>query len=819
MLGMEITAFLLDASYVMKSGKSLVRLLLKGLDGRTLRVYDDRFLPYFFVLAPFANAAEETRIRDGLSSMTAPARDGTAKVVRVEMVDRLHSGKPARLFKIVCQHPSHVPRLREEAKRFGTPYEDGIVFTKRYVLDHRLHPCNWVKVSYGDDRMVASVEPVPTPDDADMRLSVVAFDIETYNAQGMPRPESDPSLMVGVANGSGTELFTYSKPFAAPGIHVKPTEKDMLESFSLYLKAQKADVVCTYNGDVFDLPYLRERAKRTKAQMRLGRDRALPSAKQLGLRMQSSLGGRIHFDAFPVVSMLSYIGAFKVQRLTLKEVYKELLGGKKEEVEKLDIWKIWDSGSPAELEHLAHYCRVDAQAAYDLSQYVLPLETAMSRITGMTLFDTARATPGRLVESLLLRMAFESNELMPNKPSYAQVQARSEHPVEGAFVQLPSPGVYEHLAVLDYRSLYPSIIISHNIDPSTFNCDCCTPAESYVSPNGHRFCKKRKGLIPRMLKFVLDNRMALKTRMKELKKKGEDGSPLYKQLDARQWALKILANSTYGYLLYARSRYYSRECGESVTAWGRHYVQDTLKKAEAFGLRPLYADTDSAFLQFNSPENESKVFAFQKQVNAELPEDMALELEDIYPRGIFVSKKQESEKGAKKKYALINKQGKIKIRGFELVRRDWSKVAKETQRQVIQILLGEGNVEKARNVVRDMVDLLKSGKVPLEDLAIYTQLKKKAKSYEIVSPEVSAFLKAQKAGLQVDERSVIAYVITKQGKSISEKATLLEMAKDYDADYYINNQVLPAVLKILGSMGFSEDDLTMKGKQMGLGSW
>ncbi|MBU1198001.1 DNA-directed DNA polymerase [Candidatus Micrarchaeota archaeon] len=815
---MHHTAFLLDVNYVMKEQRSMLRLLLKDeKTQKTIRAYDADYAPYFYLHAN-AEKETETKLVEELKRLKVYGREGEAKIMDVKMEERLLLGKKTRLLRITCQHPSHVPKLREEVKRFGTTYEDAIQFTKRYMIDKKLYPCQLVQLNVNEKKEATELAPQETPANTTMPIEVTAFDIETYNPQGMPRPEVDPCLMIGYADKTGSQLLTYSKPIAVPNVHNYGSEKDMLEAFSKLLKLKKADLVCTYNGDSFDLPYLRERAKKTHAVMHLGRDTSPPNSRQTGLRVRTSLIGRIHFDVFPVVSLLSYIGAYKMQRLTLKAVYKEILGGKKEDIEKYEIWKTWDQGTEEEMKHLFKYCRVDAEAAYQLADHLLPLEIELSRITGNTLFETARATPGQLVESLLMRRAFEGGEIILNKPDYEEVKQRSENPVEGAFVQLPSPGIYDHIAVLDFRSLYPSIIISHNIDPSTINCSCCTEKEAYLSPKGHRFCKKRKGLIPKTLQHVLEARIAIKQQMKTLKKEGKTDSTLFKQLDARQTALKILANSTYGYLLYARSRYYSRECGESVTAWGRHYVQETLKKAGEAGLKPLYADTDSAFLLYGKPENENKVTAFQKRINAELPESMELELEDIYPRGIFVSKKQE-EKGAKKKYALINREGKIKIRGFELVRRDWSRIAKETQREVIQILLGEGDVEKARQIVREVVERLKEGKVPLEELAIYTQLKKKAKSYEIMSPEVSAFLKAQKAGVRMDEKSVIAYVITKKGKSISDRAEILERAKDYDPEYYINNQVLPAVLRIMGAMGFEKEDLKTKGRQKSLGDW
>ncbi|EQD40451.1 DNA-directed DNA polymerase, family B, conserved region domain protein, partial [mine drainage metagenome] len=158
-------------------------------------------------------------------------------------------------------------------------------------------------------------------------------------------------------------------------------------------------------------------------------------------------------------------------------------------------------------------------------------------------------------------------------------------------------------------------------------------------------------------------------------------------LGARSQALKIVSNSFYGYLGYARSRWYSRACAASVTAYGRHYIQDAIAKAEENGFKVLYGDTDSVMMLLNGKTHESAV-EFAADFNSKLPESMELELEDFYRRGIFVGKKAEQKSsGAKKKYAMISYDGRVKIRGFELVRRDWSKIARETQRKILDSIL------------------------------------------------------------------------------------------------------------------------------------
>ena len=158
-------------------------------------------------------------------------------------------------------------------------------------------------------------------------------------------------------------------------------------------------------------------------------------------------------------------------------------------------------------------------------------------------------------------------------------------------------------------------------------------------------------------------------------------------------------------------------------------------------------------------------------------------------------------------------------RGFELVRRDWSDIAKKTQYDVLEAILREGSKEKAVAIARKTIERLKKGEVSLTELAIETKISKDMDKYAIKSPEVAAAEKAQQRGVKFEKDNIISYVITKKGKSISEKAELLEFAKDYDPDYYINNQVLPAVMKILKELGYDEHALKMGGVQKGLGSF
>lgn len=797
----KVTGFLLTVEHTAKNQTTMRLSFKNSATGRAFRGYFVGAEPYFYI-TPKGDLNET---KSALEKVEVKKFDKLLKVVRVEVVEKSVNFEKTKVLKVFAKNPSDVPDLSEACKAYGDRFEYNIPFVKRFMADYYFTPFEEYDVELDENKIIKSIK--PTNSHKPVSLSLLSIDLETHTVQNKIDMKKDPIIMISWANDKRAGVISYEHKFTEKYVESYVDEKEAIEKLTELVRKEKPDAICTYNGDQFDLPYLRERAKKVKADLRLGRTKKLPFSRAAGIRTETSLDGRIHFDVFPVISFMDFIGAFKVTRLKLETVYKEVLGKEKVDVVKSDIATTWDKGPSKELDFLARYNKEDAEACQELARYALPLQIEMCKITGNDLFKNSRATAINLVEPVLMKLARDRNEIFRSKPKF---EGEGE-PIKGAFVKLPEPGVYSNIAVLDFKSLYPSIIISHNISVDTINCACCTEKESYVSPNGDRFCKKHKGIIPDMLSRVLTRRFEIQKQMKQLDKKSSE----YQQLYNQQWALKILANSTYGLMANERFRYYSRAGAEAVTGWAREYIQNTIKQAEDAGFKVLYSDTDSTFLQYT---NEKSVLDFAKEVNSKLPEQMQLELEDFYPRGIFVSKKHDKgATGAKKKYAMINKEGKIKIRGFELVRRDWSKVARDTQKHVLELLLKEGDVQAAVKFVRSQIEKVKGGKMPIEEFVIYTELRKKPEDYEILSPEVAAYKKAVKAGLSPS--TVVAYVVTASGKSVSDRAQVVELAKDYDASYYIENQLLPAVLKILGELGITEDDLLTSSTQKGLGGW
>jgi DNA polymerase I len=794
MAGIRRKAYFIDAGYTVKDGKTYVTLILKGK--KTVRLYY-QYDPYFIVDAPLE------RMPDLLNARGVKKSGEVVMPLRAEPAERKAGGVARKMVKLFCREPSHVPAIRS-AVPYPT-YEANIPFARRFIFDMQLTPQHIVSYEREGKRItkILSIKP------GEPKLSVMSFDIETYNPAGVPREDKDPIIMVSYS-GKGKGVLTFKK--SSHGfVETLAGEKEMLERFGKIVKEEDPDVLAGYNSSQFDLPYFKTRNERLRAGLELGRFGGGMAPLKKGLINGMRLPGRVHFDLYPAVKFFGFIGLIKTQKFTLDAVAQDVLGSKKVKMEKGEIWKEWDTG---QIDHLCQYSLVDSELTAALADRFLPIEMELSSVARMPLFETTISTSGQLVENLLMFHATHRGELIPSKPAGEAVNQRESAPIQGAFVKLPEPGIYDNVAVLDFRGLYPSIIVSYNIDPGTLQeeggdggADSC-----FVSPTGARFAKGKTGLIPFVLDYLVDMRMVIKKQVKTLDK----DSDAYVRMSARSHALKILANSFYGYMGYARSRWYSRPCAESVTAWGRKHIMETIETAEKSGFQVLYADTDSVFIIYR---DKNDVIGFMNRVNAALPSKMELELEGFYPRGVFVSKKGGEERGAKKKYALLGEDGRIKIRGFELVRRDWSSVAKDTQLKVLEAILKEGSKEKAVRIIREVVEQLQQGKVPLEKLAISTQLNKDPKNYDIVSPELEAAKKLIAAGLVAERGTVISYVVGKRGDSISDKAVPLELAKDYDADYYINNQVLPAVMKIMKELGYDEYSMKFGGKQKSLDSF
>ncbi|MEM3012352.1 MAG: DNA-directed DNA polymerase [Candidatus Hadarchaeales archaeon] len=797
---MILEGLLLDVDQAEEGLPSLALYLKRG--GKVEVVQDPSFEPSFYF-----TAEDPQRVAKLVSKVEVTEKGETLRPKRVEVVRRGLLGKEVEAVRVFLESPRHLTPLRHAIRELpGVKefYGFDLPLARQYLIERGMVPLEGVRVE-GERRegvVLASRPPEPGPEHP-QELEVMSFDIEVHNPAGIPRSDRDPVIMISLAAPGGfRKVLTWKEVEGAPEfVEVVGSEREMLERFVELVREREVDLLLGYNTDFFDFPYLRERARRLGVDLALGREGGGARTRRRKFATATRVPGRVHVDVYAMVSFLATIGAIRLIHYTLEDVYRHVLGKEKPDFEMGGIARAWERGGE-ELKRLLEYSLSDAEATLELGLAFLPLFRELTRLVGQTLFDVSRMTPGQLVEWLLIREAFGRGELVPPRPRGEEYGERMEETYAGAYVMEPKRGLHEDLVAFDFRSLYPSIIVSHNIDPSTLNCDCCGPEEATVVPElGYRFCRKRKGFVPSILERLIERRAELKKELKKLR----PGTPEYLELDSRQMALKIVSNSFYGMFGYARARWYSKECAESITSLGRHYIHQTIARAEREGMEVVYADTDGLYCRTGG-KSRKEILRFLEEVNRELPGVMELELEGFYPRGVFITKKR---------YALVDEEGRLIVKGLEFVRRDWAAVAKRTQQEVLDAILREGSPRKAAEIIKRVVRELQGGKVGLEDLVIYTQLKMPIESYRAIGPHVVAAKKLRKKGYPVEPGTMIAYVEVKGPGSISDRATPVEdfdpERMEYDASYYVEHQVLPAVMRIMEVLGYREEDLRSPG--------
>ncbi|HED06077.1 MAG TPA: hypothetical protein ENI61_05270, partial [Ignavibacteria bacterium] len=289
---------------------------------------------------------------------------------------------------------------------------------------------------------------------------------------------------------------------------------------------------------------------------------------------------------------------------------------------------------------------------------------------------------------------------------------------------------------------------------------------------------------------------------------------------ARSNAFKVLSASAHGYIGFFGARYYSRESSASILAFVRKFNQDIIEKVEKNKFKVIFGDTDSVAFTMNG-KTKKQIIKFLEKLNNELPGVMELELEGFFKRGLWVTTRS-GLTGAKKKYALIDEKGKIKIRGFETVRRDWCPLARKLQNKVIRNILNDGNEKKALEYVKEIIKKLKQREIPKEDLIIKTQLKKPISEYRLISPHIVAAKKMHEKKIPISQGNLIKYYIAEtreKKKLVRDKVKLPDEKGEYNIKYYLGHQILPAVENIFQVFNVDIKEIIDGKKQNKLNKW
>ncbi len=866
---------ILDANYTYDSDRDpLVQLFGTTPEGRSVTCRVAGFRPYFYA------GVEEKLRRSSIENLQSQGLD-------VEEVDRFlpigFQTTPQKMLKITTHDPKEVRSLREKVKEVAgikAVYETDILFKNRFLIDCSLGGMGWVEAPLAEwtvgqpaasAKAASALPPIPfeamhpVSHENNAPLRFMSFDIECLPDQGeMPKAEKSPVILISMAfepaYQGNKDLVLVGKNIDCPRPDTRACqdEYDLLAQFVSIVRDYNPDILAGYNSNEFDFPYLQERCRQNHVDGRVSRDGSSWYIRKIVNRTDVSITGRVVVDLLPIIRT-----SYSLKQYTLRNASAELLKMEKYDVDPKEIEALWAEDGEG-LRRFISYSRRDAVLVMHmlLDLRLMDKYIALSRASGSLLQDIVNGGQSGMVENLLMRRFRERGRVVPPKPDAEISDERyvENEGLKGGAVLVPEKGLVEDVVILDYKSLYPTIMMAHNLcyttvltgSPALDNVAKIGEGKDIITaPSGGRFVSPAvsPGIMPAVLRELLDERTATKNLMK---KAGEDERRF---LDAKQNAMKILLNSFYGYSGYARARLYSLALANAVTSFGRENIVRTKKiideigsayviddevvfkdalpfgKAaeKCFDLSVVYGDTDSVFVRLRPSGPAALTLRdaeligrkIAETVTSSLPEPMELVFEAFARRGIFL---------AKKRYALwvFEPRGdgwkdKIKVRGMETVRRDWCGLTSKTLKTCLELVLKEGKVEEAVEHVRSVVLRLQNLDLSvdpslLEDLTLTRRYTKSSGSYKNKQPHIQLVEKIRERGGTVPgvgDRVPFVIVQGKRGRKNRElfvnraedPSYVLENNMPLDTEYYVEKQILPPVLRIFESFGVTKERL------------
>jgi DNA polymerase-2 len=776
---LSVRGFVLQPTYRIEDGRPVVHLSGRLEDGRTFLVRDRREVPHFYV-----EAGDAERARGLGARPLSPTGKATL------------SGRPVLLVEVAV--PGDTPPLRDRLTRAGIAcYEADVRFAMRYLIDRGLKGSISIRGEGrpGDGLGVAVLfdEPRLEPADWAPRPSVLSIDIETD-----PGAQRLLSIALHGASASEVLLLTPAGASCPPGALPFPDEKELLKALVRRVKELDPDVLTGWNVIDFDLAVLARRAGRLGVRLDLGRGTETLRFREAGGRgaRQASVPGRVVLDGIQLLR-----GAFvRMDDYGLDAVAREILGegkrlaghGRAEEI--LRLFK-------EDRERLVDYNLTDARLALEVLQrlHLVELAVERSRLTGMPLDRVSSSIAA--FDFLYLTELGRRNVVAPS----VREAGDSLVPTEGGHVLEPVPGLYSNVVVLDFKSLYPSLIRTFQIDPLGLVREGAVSREAdpIVAPNGAAFARRR-GVLTEILDEIMPAREAAKRAGDRVK----------------SHAIKILMNSFYGCLGTPASRFHDPRLANAITSFGREVLLWCRGRIEAEGRRVLYGDTDSLFVESGAAdavaarglgeslaERLTRELAEHVERTWRVTSRLELQFERLYLR-LFLPPVRHGTTGARKRYAgLVAQRGRpegaVVFTGMEAVRGDWTDLAKEVQRELYSRLFSGAPVEE---YLRAVVAEVRAGR--LDDRLVYRKsLRKLPAAYTATTPPHVAA--ARKLGRRT--RGRIAYVLTAAGPEPAEER---QHALDYD--HYVDKQVQPVAEPVLALLGLDFAKVIGAEKQLSL---
>ena len=766
-------AFILNPTYRVVRGTPEVHLYCVLESGEPGVIIDDRVRPYIFV-----RQADELKVRKLAPSAALASCD-------------LRSLAGEEVLRLSVTVPGEVPALRARLEDTGVEcFEADIRFAYRYMMDQGICGSVDVEGPYVHNGSLGRIyrNPALHPCQWVPQLRFMSLDLETG---------PDGATLYSVAL-HGPEfshvIIRHNAVRPQAGVETVDSEPELIRRFLQHLSRQDPDILTGWNVVDFDLVVLARAAKRHGMSFAIGRtDDDFDSRKEASYTRESRAltFGRLVLDAQSLMR-----GAFiRLQDHKLETAAQTILGrGKliKGADRRFEIERLYHTDP----QSLVQYNLEDARLVTEILERTGLINLAIQRslLTGMPLDRVSAAIAS--IDSLYLR-ALRSRRTVAPSVSRTVRQAG----ITGGYVMDAQPGLYRNVLVFDFKSLYPSIIRTFNLDPLTLVPDGETEADALEAPNGARFRRDVEGILPGLVARVAGER-------EQARQAGQA---------VKAHAMKILMNSLYGVLGSGASRLFFPSVANAITYFGQLLIQTAAEFAAGSGYRVIYGDTDSLFID-SADENPESALARAHRLRASIGDAVAafvreryacdsyleLEFEKLYLR-FFLPELRGGKIGSKKRYAGVVRQSdgseRIEFVGLESVRRDWSEVSKRFQKIMLDLVFHDRPVE---DMVREFVADLRGGrfdgqlvyrKAVRKDLAEYTKT---------TPPHVQAARRQQQPGSRLVE-----YVMTHHGpEPVGEETASL------DYEHYIEHQIKPVADAILRFLGTNLDTILDSRRQL-----
>ena len=777
---MTARGFILQASYRVAAEPNGQRTPIVHIHGRleggdTFLIRDDRQRPHFYIRTDDTERARALRVPE-------PKPSGK----------RSFAG--AAVSRLQTEIPQDVPGVRDRLQASGIEtFEADVRFALRYLIDRGIKGSCEIDGEWEPGKGVARVytNPVLRPAQAHVEPRVLSFDIETDG-------KGERLLAISLyAPGVDEVLIVDGGDRAMPERALRcADERAALDGFCARVRELDPDVLTGWNVIDFDLTVLQRIAMRLNHPFPLGRESGamrLRKAEGYFGSGQASIPGRLVLDGIDLLR-----GAFvRMDEYSLDAVAREVLGeGKAVAGDVRDrIGEILDNYE-RDLAAFALYARTDARLAFEILEKLnlVRLAYARSLLTGMT--------PDRVAASIASFDFLYLSELERRgvvAPTVRADDSRVHAAQQGGHVLEPVTGLHRNVWVFDFKSLYPSIIRTLNIDPVSY-VERPAADEDVIRTAGGAFARA-PAILPRLLDELFPRR--------EAAKKAGDG--------VASNAIKILMNSFYGVLGAPSCRFYNTALVNAITGTGRELLLWSKAWFEAAGFKVLYGDTDSLFVDSHAEDPDparERGRELAAALNAELgryieqrwrvASRLELEFEKLYLK-LFLPRARHSTRGASKRYAglLGGAQAGVEFVGMEVVRRDWTALAKQVQRGLYQRLFSDQSVDA---YLKDVVRQVRNG--DLDASLVYRKnLRKDADEYTATTPPhvVAARKSTQPPG------RLISYVMTTAGAE-----PLDNVRHPLDREHYVLKQVKPVAEPVLATLGLDFERVIGDSRQLDL---